>query len=327
MKYIDTNYDVPYMNFALEEYLLTDAPKEDFIFFYIHKPSVIVGRHQNTLEEINKTFVDQEGIIVARRLSGGGAVYHDDGNLNFSFVQTAQESDMNNFKKFTLPIIKALRKIGIQAELSGRNDILIEDRKISGNAQYYKDGRILSHGTLLFNANLAKLSQALNVKELKIQSKGIKSVQSRVANIIDYMDTPITIYEFRKMILDFLNDNLGIEEYNLSNLELDHIERLAKSKFELWDWNWGRSPNFAIQKMDKFSCGIIDVRLDVAKGIILNCKIYGDFFSLNDISELEGRMLDIKYDRTALKEVLKDEFIAKYFKDLSAETFINFIVD
>jgi lipoate---protein ligase len=327
MKYIDTNYDVPYVNFALEEYLLTDAPKEDFIFFYIHKPSVIVGRHQNTLEEINKTFVDQEGIIVARRLSGGGAVYHDDGNLNFSFVQTAQESDMNNFKKFTLPIIKALRKIGIQAELSGRNDILIEDRKISGNAQYYKDGRILSHGTLLFNANLAKLSQALNVKELKIQSKGIKSVQSRVANIIDYMDTPITIYEFRKMILDFLNDNLGIEEYNLSNLELDHIERLAKSKFELWDWNWGRSPNFAIQKMDKFSCGIIDVRLDVAKGIILNCKIYGDFFSLNDISELEGRMLDIKYDRTALKEVLKDEFIAKYFKDLSAETFINFIVD
>jgi lipoate---protein ligase len=327
MKYIDTDYDVPYMNFALEEYLLTDAPKEDFIFFYIHKPSVIVGRHQNTLEEINKTFVDKEGIIVARRLSGGGAVYHDDGNLNFSFVQTAHESDMNNFEKFTRPIIKALKKIGIQAELSGRNDILIEDRKISGNAQYYKDGRILSHGTLLFNANLAKLSQALNVKELKIQSKGIKSIQSRVANIIDYLDTPITIYEFKKMILDFLNDDLGIEEYVLSNLELDHIERLAKSKFELWEWNWGRSPNFAIQKMDKFSCGIIDVRLDVAKGIILNCKIYGDFFSLNDISELEGRMLDIKYDRAALKEVLKDEFIAKYFKDLSAETFINFIVD
>lgn len=327
MKYIDTNWDIPFMNFALEEYLLTSAPKEDFIFFYIHKPSIIVGKHQNTLEEINKSFVDQEGIVVARRLSGGGAVYHDAGNLNFSFVKTAQESDMNNFEKFTRPIINALNSMGINAELSGRNDLLIEDKKISGNAQYYKNGRILSHGTLLFNANLAKLSQALNVKDLKIQSKGIKSVQSRVANIIDYLEEPITIYELKHKILDFLDEDLAIEEYSLTKQELEHINNLAKTKFELWEWNWGRSPDFSIQKMDKFSCGLIDVRLDIAKGIIKNCKIYGDFFSLNDIVNLENKMIGCMYTIAALREVLDDYFISTFFKDQSAESFIRFVTD
>lgn len=327
MKYIDTNWDIPFMNFALEEYLLTEAPKEDFIFFYIHKPSIIVGKHQNTLEEINKSFVDQEGIVVARRLSGGGAVYHDAGNLNFSFVKTAQESDMNNFEKFTRPIINALNSMGINAELSGRNDLLIEDKKISGNAQYYKNGRILSHGTLLFNANLAKLSQALNVKDLKIQSKGIKSVQSRVANIIDYLEEPMTIYELKHKILDFLDEDLAIEEYSLTKQELEHINNLAKTKFELWEWNWGRSPDFSIQKMDKFSCGLIDVRLDIVKGIIKNCKIYGDFFSLNDIVNLENKMIGCMYTIAALREVLDDDFISTFFKDQSAESFIRFVTD
>lgn len=327
MKYIDTNWDIPFMNFALEEYLLTEAPKEDFIFFYIHKPSIIVGKHQNTLEEINKSFVDQEGIVVARRLSGGGAVYHDAGNLNFSFVKTAQESDMNNFEKFTRPIINALNSMGINAELSGRNDLLIEDKKISGNAQYYKNGRILSHGTLLFNANLAKLSQALNVKDLKIQSKGIKSVQSRVANIIDYLEEPMTIYELKHKILDFLDKDLGIVEYSLTKQELEHINNLAKTKFELWEWNWGRSPDYSIQKMDKFSCGLIDVRLKIVKGIIKDCKIYGDFFSLNDIVNLENKMIGCMYTIAALREVLDDDFISTFFKDQSAESFIRFVTD
>lgn len=325
MKYIKTNWNIPYYNFALEEYLMTEAKKDSYIFFYIHKPSIIVGKHQNTIEEINKEFVEENGIIVARRLSGGGAVYHDEGNLNFSFIQKAQKQDVNNFEKFTRPIINALKELGVEAELSGRNDILVDGKKISGNAQYYKKGIILSHGTLLFNSDMTNLSKALKVKDLKIKSKGIKSVRSRVVNIKDYIENEMSIFELKEFILNYISENVDIEEYVLNERELKRITEIAEEKFSTWDWIWGNSPEYEIQKIDKFPCGLIDIRLNIKNSKIKDCKIYGDFFTKRNIEELETFLHDKTYEKESIKRDMKNIDLSDYFHDLDLEEFIEFL--
>ncbi|SKC84339.1 lipoate--protein ligase [Maledivibacter halophilus] len=325
MKYVKTDWSIPYYNFALEEYLMSEAKEDSYIFFYVHKPSIIVGKHQNTIEEINKEFVDDNDIIVARRLSGGGAVYHDEGNLNFSFVQRAEKSDVNNFEKFTRPIINALKELGVKAELSGRNDILVEGKKISGNAQYYKKGRILSHGTLLFNADMSNLSKALKVKDLKIKSKGIKSVRSRVANIKDYMENDMSIFHLKNYILNYIAKNTEIDEYVLSEDELKKINKAAEDRFSTWDWNWGNSPEYEIQKINKFPCGLIDIRLNIKDGKIKDCKIYGDFFTRRNIEELEEFLHGKVYERDIIKRDMKNINLSDYFNGLNVEEFAEFL--
>lgn len=327
MKYIKTNWDVPYYNFALEQYLLTQAPEDDYVFFYIHAPSIIIGKNQNALEEINQAYVKEHGIVVARRLSGGGAVYHDAGNLNFSFVMANAASDMTNFEKFTRPVVETLNHLGVNAVLSGRNDLLVDEKKFSGNAQYTTNGRLLSHGTLLVNADLSKLGQALNVKPLKIQSKGIKSVVSRVTNLKEYLPEHVDIYGLRQAIVDHLAHDRDIEEYVLSAQELAWIEKTAKEQFGSWDWNYGQTPKFELQKMDKFACGLIDVRLNVNKGRIEACKIYGDFFALSDLEAFETRLVGLNFEASALRDALSDEAVSAVFKDLSAQEFIGLLLE
>lgn len=327
MKYIDTNWDVPFYNFAFEEYLMSQMPEDSYVFFYIHKPSIIVGKHQNTIEEINKEFVDSNNIVIARRLSGGGAVYHDEGNLNFSFIHKADKSDVNNFVKFTEPVIKALNELGVNAELSGRNDILIDGKKISGNAQYYKNGRLLHHGTLLFNADMSNLVKALNVKELKIKSKGIKSVRSRVGNIKDYMNTEMTIYEFKDFLLENFHKSSEISEYVLTDNDLAYVNKNAEEKFGTWDWNWGESPEFEIQKIKKFEFGLVDLRLNVKRGKIKDCKIYGDFFTKEDIIILEQQLIGILYKEENLKLTLTKINLNDYFAGITVNEFVRFIFE
>lgn len=171
----------PRINLAIEEYLIRNvAPKEEILLFYINQPSIIIGRNQNTVQEINVDYVREHDIIVVRRLSGGGAVYHDLGNLNFSFIAPNSPGNFHNFQKFTQPVIQVLTKMGVPAELSGRNDILANGKKISGNAQYVSGPRMVSHGTLLWNTDLSIVGEALRVKQAKIESKGIKSVRSQI---------------------------------------------------------------------------------------------------------------------------------------------------
>lgn len=304
MKFIKTNWDIPYYNFALEEYLLKEAPEDEYVFFYIHKPSIIVGKFQNTIEEINKEFVDEKNIVVARRLSGGGAVYHDSGNLNFSFVHKAGKEDVNNFKKFTKPVIDALKELGVEAELSGRNDILVDEKKVSGNAQCFKNGRILHHGTLLYNADMSNLSKSLKVKDLKIKSKGIKSVRSRVGNIADYMTEDMEIHEFKDFLLEQFGESKNIEEYKLSDEVLESLNSKVESQFSTWDWNWGRSPKYEVEKIEKFTCGLIDMKMNIVDGSIDDCKIYGDFFTAEKLHVLEDLLRGTKLKREDLLRVL-----------------------
>jgi len=326
LKYIETNWDIPYYNFALEDYLLTEAEEDDYVFFYIHKPSIIVGKYQNTIEEVNKDFIDDNNIIVARRLSGGGAVYHDHGNLNFSFVHKASKKDVNDFKKFTKPVVDALKDLGLNAHLSGRNDILIDDKKISGNAQYFTNNRLLHHGTLLYDSEMSNLVKSLKVRDLKIKSKGIKSVKSRVANIADFLNDTLPIEDFRDYLLKSFYKSKDIEKYELDEKALTYIENKVKEQFSTWDWNWGKSPDYEIQKIEKFPFGILDTRIDVKDGKISKCKIYGDYFSKKDISNLENSLIGLKYDKN---ELLKNQNIIKiddYFTDFDFEEYINYLV-
>jgi len=326
MKYIETNWDIPYYNFALEDYLLNEAEEDDYVFFYIHKPSIIVGKYQNTIEEVNKDFIDENNIIVARRLSGGGAVYHDHGNLNFSFVHKATKKDVNNFKKFTKPVVDALQELGLNSHLSGRNDILIDDKKISGNAQYFTNDRLLHHGTLLYDSEMSNLVKALKVKELKIKSKGIKSIKSRVANISDFLNKKIPIEDFKEYLLKSFYESRDIEKYELDDKALSYIERKVKDKYSTWDWNWGKSPNYEIQKIDKFPFGILDTRIDIKNGVISKCKIYGDYFSKKDIANLENSLIGLKYDKD---ELFKSEEVVKindYFDDIKYTDYINYLI-
>jgi len=326
LKYIETKWDIPYYNFALEDYLLNEAKEDDYVFFYIHKPSIIVGKYQNTIEEINKDFIEENDISVARRLSGGGAVYHDHGNLNFSFVHKADKRDVNNFKKFTKPVIDALIELGLDAHLSGRNDILIDDKKISGNAQYYTNGRLLHHGTLLYDSQMSNLVKSLKVRDLKIKSKGIKSVKSRVANISDFLNNQLPIEDFKEYLLKSFYQSRDIEKYELDDKAMNYIDKKVKEKYSTWEWNFGKSPDFEIQKIHKFPFGILDTRLDVRDGVISHCKIYGDYFSKKDIVHLENSLIGLKYDKSELsinKDIIK---INDYFDNLKFNDYINYLL-
>lgn len=318
----------PRVNLAIEEYVLKnmDIEKDDYLLFYINQPSIIIGKNQNTIEEINTDYVEENDIIVVRRLSGGGAVYHDLNNLNFSFLTKDDGNSFNNYKKFTQPVVDALASLGVNSELSGRNDILAEGKKVSGNAQYSTRGRMFSHGTLMFNLDIDAVVNSLKVKQDKIESKGIKSVRSRVANIIDFLPEKITVEQFRLEILkSIFGGEENIQYYELTQEDWANIDEISKNRYQQWDWNYGKSPRFNIQKTHRFPSGGIDIRLEVNKGIIEELTIFGDFFGVGDVEEIEQLLVGTKYDRTAINEKLQEVDIPKYFGGISAEDFLQVI--
>ncbi|MGE7667283.1 lipoate--protein ligase [Ureibacillus composti] len=318
----------PRVNLAIEEYILKnlDIEQDSYLLFYINQPSIIIGRNQNTIEEINTDYVEDNGVIVVRRLSGGGAVYHDLGNLNFSFITKDDGESFHNYKKFTQPVVDALAKLGVQAELSGRNDILAEGRKVSGNAQYATKGRMFSHGTLMFNLNIDAVVDALKVKKDKIESKGIKSVRSRVTNILPFLKEEITIEQFKLEILkSIFGDEDQINYYELTDEDWEKIHEISRNRYQTWEWNYGKSPRFNIQKTERFPSGGIDIRLEVNKGIIEEAKIYGDFFGVGEVTDIEQLLIGVPYSREAIGEKLGDIDIAHYFGGITKEDFLKLV--
>lgn len=316
----------PHFNLALEEYAVKYLdPKEDYIILWQNEPSVIIGRNQNTIEEINAKYIKDFDINVVRRLSGGGAVYHDLGNLNFTFVVNNEKDSVSNFKKFTEPVISSLEKFGIKAEFSGRNDITIDGKKFSGNAQYYHKNRLLHHGTILFNSDLSVVASALNVKMDKIASKGIKSVRSRVTNVYPYLENKITIEEFKATLLKFLtgDENYSEKELILKQDDLDIIQKLMDERYLKWEWNYGESPEFDIQKSMRFDGGKLELNFDVKDGIIKNMKIFGDFFGNRDVCELEAILKDRNYREDDIRETLDSTEFSQFFSAITKDNFIE----
>lgn len=318
----------PRINLAIEEYALKNLDiDETYLLFYINKPSIIIGKNQNTIEEVNQEYVEEYDITVVRRLSGGGAVYHDLGNLNFSFITKDDGDSFHNFKKFTEPVVKALGKLGIQAELSGRNDIMAEGKKISGNAMFATKGRMFSHGTLLFNSEKDHIASALRVKKEKIESKGIKSVKSRVGNIADFLKEPMTVEEFRTFLLqNIFEGSKEIPEYVLTDEDWKKIYELSEERYQQWDWNYGKSPKFNLQRSHRFPVGSIDLRLEVNKGKIEQCKIFGDFFGVGDVHDIEEKLLGVRYEKESIAFALEDINVQHYFGNVTKEEIIKLIV-
>ncbi len=317
----------PHTNLALEEYALRHFDEgENYLLFYINEPSIIIGRNQNTLEEINHEYVEEKGIHVVRRISGGGAVYHDHGNLNFSFITNYDKQSLNNFKKFTGPVIKVLQSMGVDAELSGRNDILVNGKKISGNAQFSSTRRMFSHGTLLYDSDLSEVGKALHVKMSKIASKGHKSVRSRVANISEFLESPLPIEAFRSQLLQGLYENRSdFTTYHLTEKDWENVMELRERKYGLWEWNYGHSPKFNIQRSRRFPIGEIDLRLDVEKGIIKNMKIYGDFFGKEPVSTLEERFKNRRYHPEDINIAMDGVELELYFGQIERKEFTDLV--
>lgn len=330
MKYIVNNSNNPQYNLAFEEYCFKQLeinPDEDYVILWINGPAIIVGKNQNTLEEINKDYTDANNIKIVRRITGGGAVYHDLGNLNFSILTLDTGGGKIDFKKYNIPIVKSLEKLGIKCELSGRNDMTIDGKKFSGIAQSVWKKRVLNHGTLLFDTDLEVLSKALNVKQDKIASKGVKSVKSRVTNIKSYMDEDVDIYKFKETLLNTIFSMAGTEpvEYKLTGEDLQNIDKLYNEKYATWEWNYGTSPKFEYKGYQRFPFGSVDIRFNVINGNISETTIYGDFFGSKDIAVLEEKLNGTKYEKQAVRESIKDEPLDKYFGDISVDEFLNLI--
>lgn len=307
------SYD-PYFNLACEEYVLKNlAGVEPCFLLWQNKPTIVVGRFQNTQAEINFEFVQKRKVNVVRRNTGGGAVYHDLGNLNFTFIQQSEQRKLD-FRRFTLPIVKALNAMGVPAELSGRNDLTIKGKKFSGNSQYHYKGKIMHHGTLLFNSNLDDVAEALLVSPEKFESKGVKSVRGRVTNISEYLNLEFTIAQFKAILLEYLFAGREIKKYNLNAEDLKKIENLRQEKYLTWEWNYGHSPGFDFRQKKRFPCGEIEVGLVIKAGKIKECKFYGDFFSNEDLTILEKGLVGLKYQEGEIEAFFQKINLEKYFE-------------
>jgi lipoate-protein ligase A len=294
---IENRNTQPQYNLALEEYLCFRAMRGGSSFFMLwrNEPSIIVGRFQNTLEEINAPFVEERRIHVVRRNSGGGAVYHDLGNINYSFVMP--DAGGFDFAFFTEPIIRSLAALGVRAELSGRNDLAIEGRKISGGAQYRKGGVTLHHGTLLYDTDLEILSRALRPSEDKFLSKSVKSTRGRVGNIKPCLRTPMSVTEFQERLQRGIQ---GLTPLTLDERSLSEVEELRAEKYSAWEWNYGASPRFTERKKMRFPWGGVEVFLVVEDGIISECSFRGDYFGSGEYAPLLSRIVGLPYTKESV---------------------------
>ena len=323
----------PRINLAIETYLVQEMPlDEPILLFYINEPSIIIGRNQNTIEEINTEYVEKQGIHVVRRLSGGGAVYHDAGNLNFSFIMPDDGESFRNFGKVTQPIIDALHDMGVEgAELKGRNDLVIDDKKFSGNAMYSTNGRMFAHGTLMFDSDVNEVVNALKVRKDKLESKGIKSIRSRVTNIKPYLtDTHqnMSTKDFRQEILlkIFETDKLeDVNVYKLTEKDWERINAISDKLYRNWDWNYGRSPEFDLVRRQRFAIGSIEAKMNVSEGEIKEIKLFGDFFGLGEISDVEKVLTGVKYDKESIKAAVEEIDVKKYFGNIEKEDLVGLL--
>jgi len=327
--YISKTHDTAF-NIALEEYCFKKLKDEDEIFLlWINEPSIIVGKYQNTIEEINTEYTREKGIHVIRRISGGGAVYHDLNNLNYTIISNRDKGQEGfNFKEFSKPIIETLAELGVKAEFTGRNDLEIDGQKFCGNAQAYIKDRVMHHGCLLFNVDFSALGDALKVSKDKIESKGVKSVRSRVTNILPHLKTPITVEEFGDKIMEYMKKQYpDMKEYVFSKEELDYIAKRAEVK-RSWEWNYGESPEFNITRGKRFKNGKIQIFATVENSRIKNIKFYGDFFGKNeDLSEIENLLKNVKYTAEDVKEKLESIDIGEYFSKFTVDEIVEVIVE
>ena len=324
--YMQTGSTDPAYNLAFEEYVLNNHRTGDIVILWQNKNAVIVGRNQNAEAEINRSFVEQHGIRVVRRNTGGGAEYHDLGNLNYSFITDAGDLQERSAARFTGPVVQALQGLGLDAESSGRNDILVSGKKVSGTAQQLLKGRILHHGTLLFDSDPEMIAGALNPDPTKFQSKSVQSVRSRVGSIRSALPQDMDMAAFWKYLrISFTKG--GMIPLFLSPAELAEVQALKESKYDTWEWNFGRSPRFEICFKRRYGGGLLEIHLSVSGGRISAVQILGDFLALTELSPLENALFDCPYNEAAIRPVLEQFSFEELLGGITREEFITTLLN
>lgn len=312
-------------NIATEEYLLRHTEHEVFLL-YINRPSIIVGVHQNSIAEINLDYVKEHKIPVVRRLTGGGTVFHDLGNLNFCFIMKAVQDSPWNFKRYTAPILEVLQELGVNAMLKGRNDLVIDDRKFSGNAKLVEKGKILQHGTILFDSHIGALSAALKVNPLKFNDKAVKSVRSRVTNVSEHLQQELSLQDFTSLVRAKVQSIYPeVRDYSFSDSETAQIQKLADEKYSGWEWNFGASPKYNLSRALRTAAGTLEAYLDVQEGKIESIRVFGDFFSSRPVSELETALKGLPHEETALRAKLAQLPLSEYFGAVTPEEILSLL--
>lgn len=323
----------PRLNLAIEYFLLNEKRlDEPILYFYINDNSIIIGKNQNTRAEINMPYVKEHNVNVVRRFSGGGAVYQDLGNICFCFITDDDGDSFRNFKKFTDPVIEALHKMGVEgAELKGRNDLVIDGKKFSGNAMYTHKGRMTAHGTIMFDVDIQETVNTLIPKKEKLVSKGVKSVRSRVTNIRPFLSDQyqsISIYQFREILLKNIfgvDDVSDVKEYVLNDEDWEQIFAFRDKYTGNDDWNFGQDPAYELTREARTPAGQIEFCFNISKGMIRDIKIYGDFFGIGEISDVEDILRDSPYTEEGLRESFNKVDINKYFGNITVEELVDLI--
>lgn len=327
LSYLDLTTTDPSYNLAMEQYVFDCLPRDRMYFMlWQNDNAIIVGKYQNTLSEINLEAVERRGIRVVRRLSGGGAVYHDMGNLNFTFITDAASGTALDMKLFCQPVVRTLAALGIHAEVNGRNDITIDGKKFSGNSQYLRQGRVMHHGTIMFNSDLSVVSEALQVDPTKFQTKGVRSVRSRVTNVADHLDRPVSLPEFRRILLEnILRENPG-QPYPLTPEDLAAVEKLREERYAAWDWNYGQSPACTVLRRRRVEgCGLVEAYISVDSGLISAIAFRGDFFSAVEPEELAPRFVGRTPDQAGFAAALEGVDVSRYFAGLQNDQLIEIL--
>lgn len=313
----------PYFNIATDEYILKYLD-EDCFMLWRNDNAIIVGQYQNTLAEINYEYVKEHDIKVVRRLSGGGAVYHDLGNLNFSFTEKGKDSNLSNFEKFTRPIVEVLQGMGVNAHFEGKNDLMIDGKKFSGNAAHIYKNKILHHGTILFASEMRNVAEALKINPVKYQDKAVKSVPKRVTNIFDHLKTKMTLEEFTRKLMDHvLTTYPNARLYRFTEEDKKIIQKLRDEKYATNEWNYGKSPDYNFKKAIRTKGGLLEMNLEVKKGVIEKAKIFGDFFSEKGISEIENALVNTHHEESELRAKLSKFPIEKHFSNITLDELIS----
>lgn len=319
--YLNTQTD-PSFNLAAEQYLLQNANEDCFMLWRNHN-TIVVGKNQNTVSQINPEFVKEHGITVVRRITGGGAVYHDLGNINFTFIKVGGHVKKIDFCAYTRPILEYLNQSSVPARLDGRNDLIVDGLKISGNAQHIHKAKVLHHGTLLFDVDLEMLATVLLTDPEKYRDKAVQSIRSRVTNIRKYIPGHPTVEQFM--------DDLGLHMQKFHNAavtrfcekDLKQINRLASEKYQQWSWNFGESPAYDFSKSTRTPGGTLDIRMQVKDGTIEDIRIFGDFFGIDPVSDIEALLTDCRHDPQAVKKMLNTVDMQRYIKDVTSDHLIQ----